>query len=122
MIEGQTISDTGVDVVARPPGKHPQSINQLSGGEQSLAAISLLFASMEVADCPLAVLDEVDAALDEVNLRRFPELAKEYAKNRQVLAMTHRRVTMERADVLYGVTLSEPGLSQVIGVRLEDWA
>jgi chromosome segregation protein len=77
---------------------------------------------MEVADCPLAVLDEVDAALDEVNLRRFSELAKEYAKNRQVLAMTHRRVTMERADVLYGVTLSEPGLSQVIGVRLEDWA
>ncbi|MFA6977239.1 MAG: hypothetical protein WC194_11050, partial [Mesotoga sp.] len=122
MIEGDTIWDTGVDVVARPPGKHPQSINQLSGGEQSLAAISLLFASMEVAGCPLAVLDEVDAALDEVNLRRFSELAKEYAKNRQVLAMTHRRVTMERADVLYGVTLSEPGLSQVIGVRLEDWA
>lgn len=122
MIEGETIWDTGVDVVARPPGKHPQSINQLSGGEQSLAAISLLFASMEVAGCPLAVLDEVDAALDEVNLRRFSELAKEYARNRQVLAMTHRRVTMERADVLYGVTLSEPGLSQVIGVRLEDWA
>ena len=122
MTEGETIWDTGVDVVARPPGKHPQNINQLSGGEQSLAAISLLFASMEVAGCPLAVLDEVDAALDEVNLRRFSELTKEYAKNRQILAMTHRRVTMERADVLYGVTLSEPGLSQVVGVRLEDWA
>ena len=122
MTDGETIWDTGVDVVARPPGKHPQNINQLSGGEQSLAAISLLFASMEVAGCPLAVLDEVDAALDEVNLRRFSELTKEYAKNRQILAMTHRRVTMERADVLYGVTLSEPGLSQVIGVRLEDWA
>ncbi len=121
MLEGETIWDTGVDVLARPPGKHPQNIHQLSGGEQSLAAISLLFATMEVAGCPLAVLDEVDAALDEVNLRRFSELAKEYAKNRQVLAMTHRRVTMERADVLYGVTLSEPGLSQVIGVRLEDW-
>ncbi|MEG1799857.1 MAG: AAA family ATPase, partial [Synergistaceae bacterium] len=122
MTEGDTIWDTGVDVVARPPGKHPQNINQLSGGERSLAAISLLFASMEVAGCPLAVLDEVDAALDEVNLRRFSELTKEYAKNRQILAMTHRRATMERADVLYGVTLSEPGLSQVIGVRLEDWA
>lgn len=122
MLDGSTIWDSGVDVVARPPGKHPQSINQLSGGEQSLSAISLLFASMEVAGCPLAVLDEVDAALDEVNLRRFSELAKEYAKNRQILAMTHRRATMERADVLYGVTLSEPGLSQVIGVKLEDWA
>lgn len=122
MLDGTTIWDSGVDVVARPPGKHPQSINQLSGGEQSLSAISLLFASMEVANCPLAVLDEVDAALDEVNLRRFSELAKDYAKNRQILAMTHRRATMERADVLYGVTLSEPGLSQVIGVKLEDWA
>ena len=122
LTESETIWDSGVEVVARPPGKHPQSIGQLSGGEQSLAAISLLFASMEVAGCPLAVLDEVDAALDEVNLRRFSELAREYAKNRQILAMTHRRATMERADVLYGVTLSEPGLSQVIGVRLEDWA
>ena len=122
MTDGETIWDTGVDVVARPPGKHPQSLTQLSGGEKSLAAISLLFASMEVAECPLAVLDEVDAALDEFNLRRFSELAKEYAKNRQILAMTHRRLTMERADVLYGVTLSEPGLSQVIGVKMEDWA
>ena len=122
LTESETIWDAGVDVVARPPGKHPQNISQLSGGERSLAAISLLFASMEVAGCPLAVLDEVDAALDEVNLRRFSELAKEYAQNRQILAMTHRRATMERADVLYGVTLSEPGLSQVIGVRMEDWA
>ena len=95
---------------------------QLSGGEQSLSAIALLFASMEVAGCPLAVLDEVDAALDEVNLRRFADLAREYAQSRQILAMTHRRVTMERADLLYGVTLSEPGLSQVVGVRLEDWS
>ncbi|NLX75180.1 MAG: hypothetical protein GXZ13_05020, partial [Synergistaceae bacterium] len=77
---------------------------------------------MEVAGCPIAVLDEVDAALDEVNLRRFSELTKEYAKNTQILAMTHRRLTMERADVLYGVTLSEPGLSQVIGVKVDDWA
>lgn len=121
MANDETIWDAGVDVVARPPGKHPQEIKQLSGGEQSLAAISLLFASMEVAGCPLVVLDEVDASLDEVNLRRFSELTKEYAKNNQILAMTHRRLTMERADVLYGVTLSEPGLSQVIGVRMEDW-
>ena len=77
---------------------------------------------MEVAGSPIAVLDEVDAALDESNLRRFSELTKEYAKSRQILAMTHRRATMERADVLYGVTLQEPGLSQVVGVRLEDWS
>lgn len=122
MIEGASLWDSGVDVVARPPGKHPQSIATLSGGEQSLSAIALLFASLEVANCPIAVLDEVDAALDEVNLRRFADLAKEQSKERQIFVMTHRRVTMERADTLYGVTLAEPGLSQVIGVRVEDWA
>jgi chromosome segregation protein len=122
MIEGESLWESGVDVVARPPGKHPVSIAQLSGGEQSLSAIALLFASLEVASCPIAVLDEVDAALDEVNLRRFAELARDASKERQIFVMTHRRLTMERADVLYGVTLAEPGLSQVIGVRIEDWA
>ena len=122
MTDAPTIWETGVDVIARPPGKHPLGIAQLSGGEKSLAAIALLFASMEVANCPIAVLDEVDAALDEVNLRRLSNLVKEYAQRRQILCMTHRRITMERADVLYGVTLQEPGLSQVVGVRMEDWA
>ncbi|MDR1943355.1 MAG: chromosome segregation protein SMC [Synergistaceae bacterium] len=122
MVEGASLWDSGVDVVARPPGKHPTGIAQLSGGEQSLSAIALLFASLEAASCPIAVLDEVDAALDEVNLRRFADLARDASKERQIFVMTHRRLTMERADVLYGVTLAEPGLSQVIGVRVEDWA
>ena len=121
--------DRGVEIVARPPGKHLQNLAQLSGGEQSLTAIAHLFASMEVARVPLAVLDEVDAALDESNLLRFGELAKEYAdggensghRGIQLLVMTHRRATMERADILYGVTLAEPGLSKVIGMRMSDW-
>lgn len=121
--------DRGVEIVARPPGKHLQNLAQLSGGEQSLTAIAHLFASMEVAKVPLAVLDEVDAALDESNLLRFGELAKEYAlgggstgrRGIQLLVMTHRRATMERADILYGVTLAEPGLSKVIGMRMSDW-
>ena len=121
MTEGETIWNTGVEIDARLPGKHTQVLNQYSGGERSLISISLLFATMEVAGSPIAVLDEVDAALDEANLRRFSELTKEYAKSRQILAMTHRRATMERAEVLYGVTLQEPGLSQIVGVRLEDW-
>lgn len=119
--EEGSIWEAGVEVIARPPGKRPQHLAQLSGGEQSLSAISLLFASMEVAGVPLAVLDEVDASLDEVNLRRFSDLAREYSKNMQLICMTHRRATMERADLMYGVTMSEPGLSQVVGVRLEDW-
>jgi chromosome segregation protein len=76
---------------------------------------------MEVADVPLGILDEVDAALDEVNLRRFSELAREYSSRMQLVCMTHRRVTMERSDVMYGVTLSEPGLSRLVSVKLEDW-
>jgi len=113
--------EAGVDVTARPPGKRPQGLAQLSGGEQSLTAIALLFAAMEEARVPIAILDEADAALDEVNLRRYVDLAGEYARDLQIIAMTHRRTTMEKADVLYGVTLSEPGLSQVVGVRMEDW-
>ncbi len=114
--------DAGVEVTARPPGKRPQGLAQLSGGEQSLTAIALLFAAMEEAHVPIAVLDEADAALDEVNLRRYVDLAGEYSRDLQILAMTHRRTTMEKASVLYGITLSEPGLSQVVGVRMEDWA
>jgi chromosome segregation protein len=113
--------DAGVEVVARPPGKQPQHLGQLSGGEQSLTGIALLFAAMEIAGVPLAVLDEVDAALDEVNLQRFARLAREYSERLQMIVMTHRRYTMEKADLLYGVTMSEPGLSQVVGVRLEEW-
>jgi chromosome segregation protein len=122
LAEGSELWEAGVEVIARPPGKKPQHLGQLSGGEQSLTAISLLFAAMEIAGVPLAVLDEVDAALDEVNLRRFAVLAKEYSRAIQIVAMTHRRYTMEQADLLYGVTMSEPGLSQVVGVRLEEWS
>lgn len=113
--------DSGVEIIARPPGKVSAYLAQLSGGEQTLTALSLLFASMEVAQVPLAVLDEVDAALDEVNLSRFAGIVSDYSSSLQIIAMTHRRQTMERADVMYGVTMSEPGLSQVVGVKLEDW-
>jgi chromosome segregation protein len=128
--EGEASSpawDSGVEIVARPPGKHLQNLAQLSGGEQSLTAIAYLFASMEAAGAPLAVLDEVDAALDESNLLRFGDLAREYAfspdrgSGIQLIVMTHRRATMERADILYGVTLAEPGLSAVVGMKAEDW-
>jgi len=119
--DSDNVWEAGVEVIARPPGKRPQHLAQLSGGEQSLSAISLLFAAMEVAGAPIAVLDEVDASLDEVNLRRFSELAREYSRSMQLICMTHRRATMEKADLLYGITMPEPGLSQVVGVRLEDW-
>ena len=113
--------ETGVEIIARPPGKKSLFLAQLSGGEQSLTALSLLFASMEVAKVPLAVLDEVDAALDEANLTRFAQMVADYSKNLQVIAMTHRRQTMEHAEVMYGVTMSEPGLSQIVSVKVDQW-
>ncbi|GHV46471.1 chromosome partition protein Smc [Synergistales bacterium] len=117
-----SIWNRGVEIYARPPGKRLQNISQLSGGEQSLTAIAHLFAALEVARMPLAVLDEVDAALDEYNLIRFADLAKEYSKRLQLLVMTHRRTTMERADLIYGVTMVEPGLSKIVGIDASDYA
>jgi len=76
---------------------------------------------MEEASVPLAILDEVDASLDEANLKRFADLVEEYSRNIQIVAITHRRPTMERADIMYGVTLEEPGLSKVISIKLSEW-
>lgn len=113
--------NSGVEISARPPGKRPQSLTQLSGGERSLTAIAYLFSTMEEASVPLAILDEVDASLDEANLKRFADLVEEYSRNIQIVAITHRRPTMERADIMYGVTLEEPGLSKVISIKLSEW-
>ena len=120
--DGESVWDKGVEIFARPPGKKLQNISQLSGGEQSLTSIALIFATLEAAGSSLAVLDEVDAALDEYNLVRFAELAREYSQRIQIIAMTHRRATMERADLIYGVTMIEAGLSAVVGIDPENYA
>ena len=119
--EEGSVWERGVEIYARPPGKKLQNISQLSGGEQSLTAIAHLFSALEVAKMPLAVLDEVDAALDEYNLIRFADLAKEYSRSLQLIVMTHRRTTMERADLIYGVTMVEPGLSRIVGIDVEHY-
>ena len=121
MQEEGSVWERGVEIYARPPGKKLQNISQLSGGEQSLTAIAHLFSALEVAKMPLAVLDEVDAALDEYNLIRFADLAKEYSRSLQLIVMTHRRTTMERADLIYGVTMVEPGLSRIVGIDVEHY-
>ena len=118
---GENIWDRGVEIFARPPGKKLQNISQLSGGEQSLTSIALIFATLEAAGTPLAVLDEVDAALDEYNLIRFADLAKDYSESIQIIAMTHRRATMERANLIYGVTMIEPGLTATVGINPENY-
>ncbi|MGD9677084.1 MAG: chromosome segregation protein SMC [Vulcanibacillus sp.] len=116
----ENILDTGIDVVAQPPGKKLQNMTLLSGGEKALTAITLLFAILRVKPVPFSVLDEVDAALDDPNVIRFSEYLREFCKNTQFVVVTHRKGTMEGVDVLYGVTMQEAGVSRLVSVKLEE--
>lgn len=112
--------ETGIDIVAQPPGKKLQNLQLLSGGERALTAIALLFAILRIKPVPFCVLDEVEAALDEANVSRFAEYLREFSQDTQFIVVTHRKGTMEEADVLYGVTMEDHGVSKLVSVRLED--
>ena len=112
--------NTGVEIVAQPPGKKLQNLGLLSGGERALTAIALLFSILKVRPVPFCILDEVEAALDEANVYRFAQYLKKYRDETQFIVITHRKGTMEEADVLYGVTMQESGVSKLVSVRLED--
>jgi len=112
--------DTGVEIVAQPPGKKLQNLQLLSGGERSLTAIALLFAILQVKPVPFCVLDEVEAALDEANVARYVNYLREFSELTQFIVVTHRKETMEAADVLYGVTMEEGGVSKLVSVRLDE--
>ena len=114
------LSATGVEIVARPPGKKAQALAMLSGGERALTAVALLFAMLEVRPVPFCVLDEVDAALDEANIGRFSDALQSLAHRTQFIVITHNRGTIEIADALYGVTVGDDSVSQVISLRLEE--
>ncbi len=114
------LSATGIEITARPPGKKPQALNMLSGGERTLTAVALLFAMLEVRPTPFCVLDEVDAALDEANVGRFTDALKQLAVATQFIVITHNRGTIEAADALYGVTVGDDSVSRVISLRLEE--
>jgi chromosome segregation protein len=110
--------ETGVDIVAQPPGKKLQSITLLSGGEKALTAVSLLFAIFLTKPSPFCFLDEVDAPLDDANLDRFNDMIKEMSQHSQFVLVTHNKKTMQAAEVLYGITMAEPGVSKVVSVRM----
>ncbi|MGP4072624.1 chromosome segregation protein SMC [Piscibacillus sp. B03] len=112
--------ETGVDIIAQPPGKKLQNLGLLSGGERALTAIALLFAILRVRPVPFCVLDEVEAALDEANVMRFGKYLKEFSQHTQFIVITHRKGTMENADVLYGITMQESGVSKLVSVKLEE--
>ena len=114
------LASTGIEIVARPPGKKAQALAMLSGGERALTAVALLFAMLEVRPVPFCVLDEVDAALDEANVGRFSEALRSLADQTQFIVITHNRGTIEAADALYGVTVGDDSVSRVISLRLEE--
>ena len=110
--------ETGIDIVASPPGKRLQSVQLLSGGEKALTAVALMFAIFRYKPSPFCLLDEIDAPLDDANIGRFVEMLKGMLHHTQFILITHNRKTMEIADRLYGVTMEEPGVSRLISVRL----
>jgi chromosome segregation protein len=113
---------TGIDIVARPPGKKLQGLLSLSGGERALTVVSLLFGLLKINPTPFCVLDEVDAALDEANVQRFANLLADFARQIQFIVVTHNRATMDKADALYGVSMDAQGISHIFSVRPRDVA
>ena len=118
LVEGEDILETGIRIIAQPPGKKLQNMMQLSGGEKSLTAIALLFAIQNLKPSPFCLLDEIEAALDDSNVGRFAKYLHKLTKNTQFIIITHRRGTMNAADRLYGITMQEKGVSALVSVNL----
>ena len=120
LTDPQNITATGIDITAKPPGKRAAHLAILSGGERAMTAAALLFAILRVSPTPFCVLDEVDAALDEANVGRFRDALRMLAAETQFIVVTHNRTTMESANTIYGITMSDDGVSQAMSMRLEE--
>ena len=122
LLDPNNMLETGIEIIAQPPGKKLQSLSLLSGGERALTAIALLFAILNTRPVPFCILDEVEAALDESNVVRYSEYLRKFSEHTQFIVITHRKGTMEGADVLYGITMQESGVSKLVSVKLEEHA
>ena len=116
MVDPENLAETAIDIVAKPKGKRPSSIGQLSGGEKTLTATALLFAIYLIKPAPFCILDEVDAPLDDANVGKFTQMIKKFSENSQFIIVTHNKMTMSAVDVIYGVTMQEPGVSKLVPV------
>src|SRR5438874_3959050 len=122
VIEDETdILESGIEIIARPPGKELRSISLMSGGEKTMTAVALLLAIFRSKPSPFCILDEVDAALDEANIGRYTAVLREFLDRSQFIVVTHSKKSMAAADVLYGVTMQESGISKRVAVKFEDW-
>ena len=120
MTEPNNILESGIEIEAQPPGKKLQSLTLLSGGERAFTAIALLFSILDVRPTPFCILDEIEAALDDVNVYRTADYLKRYSNKTQFIVVTHRRGTMEAANILYGVTMQERGISKLLSLNIDD--
>ena len=115
----EDVLNCGIEIKAQPPGKKLQSLTLLSGGERCLTAIALLFAILQLRPSPFVILDEVEAALDDVNVSRFTDFVRRYCVRSQFILVTHRKGTMEACDRMYGVTMQERGISKILSMRIQ---
>ena len=120
LVDAEDVLESGIDIVAKPPGKKPQVISLLSGGERTMTAVALLFALYSVKPSPFCILDELDAALDDANIGRFVALVQSFLKDSQFVVITHNQKTIAASDVLYGITQERKGVSKVVSVKLTD--
>ena len=121
-LTGDDLLDTGIAIMARPPGKRNSTIHLLSGGEKALTAIALVFSIFRLNPAPFCMLDEVDAPLDDINVGRYASLVAEMSKNVQFIYITHNKISMEIAEQLMGVTMHEPGVSRLVTVDVDEAA
>ncbi|MCL2223759.1 MAG: chromosome segregation protein SMC [Defluviitaleaceae bacterium] len=120
LLDTENVLESGIEIIAQPPGKSLQNLMLLSGGERALTAITLLFSILRMKPSPFCVLDEIESALDDANVARFANFLKQYAKGTQFIIITHRKGTMEAADTLYGVTMEEQGVSKMVSVKIVE--
>jgi chromosome segregation protein len=120
LLDDTDVLESGIEILARPPGKRLQNLMLMSGGEKALTAIALLFALFRTKPSPFCILDEVDAPLDDVNTTRFVDLLREMVGETQFIVITHSKLTMQVASRLYGVTMEERGVSKLVSVQIDD--